>query len=220
MRRAAGSHRRAVTTNSLILCLSTALGGCLGGVVDLTGDAGEMLPGGDGGLQPDGDIEPQHDGDLADADLEPADAEPMLDPDGAVDGGLVDVGPGPDEGLEPDVEVPDEGVPDLDLPPDLGPPPTALLVETFQANVQVPLNIHICIDCHRAPGGGGGFGLFADPAPGSPELQANYDAVVQLCDPENPEGSPFYQRALTRHFGSDPFTPEEGAVLRAWISGD
>lgn len=193
----------------VILCA-----GCLGDAVELLPDGGRLTPPEDAALDaltelPDVgllDARPAPDLDLADAMI--------------VDLDLADEG-APDAEA-PDMEIPDLGAPDMEIP-DLGAPdmetPRDLLLADFYDNVQVAMTRHQCVDCHLAPGGSGGFGVNANPPEGSDALYDNYQRVSALCNPANPEGSPFYLRATVRHFGSAPFDAAEAALLRAWISG-
>lgn len=215
-------RRRPSLTALLMSAGAALLAGCLGEPVDLFSDGGlvdaevgDLGPApGDARLQVDGDIEPQPDMEPLDLGL-PDMASPEEVEDAEVDprdGELPDV-------VEPDMGLVDEGLPDEGLP-DMAPIETPpLLFDAFAVGVQAPLVEHGCIDCHEAPGGSGGFGVYRQALPGSQELQHNYDAVAARCNPQNPTGSIFYLRLTTRHFGSDSFTPEEADVVRRWIAG-
>jgi hypothetical protein len=71
--------------------------------------------------------------------------------------------------------------------------------------------------CHAA--GAGGFQLTRQPAAGSPEMLANFNAVTARCDLGNPAQSQFLLQATTRHdAGASAVvsTPEASTIL-AWL---
>ncbi len=73
--------------------------------------------------------------------------------------------------------------------------------------------------CHGAAGGQGGFALTRQPAAGSPEMQANFDAVKALCDPAVPDQSLFYLQATTSHDGglSAVVSQVQAGTILTWI---
>jgi hypothetical protein len=71
--------------------------------------------------------------------------------------------------------------------------------------------------CHGT--GAGGFTLVAAPAPGSPEMEANFIAVTGRANLNEPASSLVLLRALTRHASgtSAVISAGQGEQLRAWV---
>lgn len=74
--------------------------------------------------------------------------------------------------------------------------------------------------CHGGPQGLGGFKIVANPAPGSPEMEANFNTITALCDLTTPETSKIYLRATNRHSGgaSSAFSSQDAQTMLAWIA--
>ena len=116
-----------------------------------------------------------------------------------------------------------------------GPPPDAAPVEVvedagvgpgepvafarFVADVQNPGDAHECGSCHHEGQVAGGFRWFRrtrDPE----KLRANYDAVVERVDVDDPEGSVYVRFATSVHSANRPLNEEATAQLLAWIRGE
>jgi hypothetical protein len=71
--------------------------------------------------------------------------------------------------------------------------------------------------CHGTAAGG--FTLVANPAPGSPEMEANFIAVTGRANLTSPETSVVLVQATTKHGGGASATADatQGAALLAWI---
>ncbi len=71
--------------------------------------------------------------------------------------------------------------------------------------------------CHGS--GAGGFSLIANPAPDSPDMEANFEAVTRRGNLEDPPASLFYLQATNRHGGgnSKVVSTAQAATILAWI---
>jgi len=74
--------------------------------------------------------------------------------------------------------------------------------------------------CHGGPLGTGGFKLVRAPAPGSADMQTNFDTVTGRANPADPAHSDVYLQATTRHGGgaSALMSATESATFLDWIT--
>lgn len=100
-------------------------------------------------------------------------------------------------------------------------PPSTYTLESYQTEIDPLFTKSGCVSgCHDPEAALGGFVLYEQPAPGSDEMQANFDAVVSRIEvqsgKEGADLSRIYTRSIDSHLGVR-MSAEDAEALLSWI---